>query len=165
MDPATAAAAFKPYADAAERIRLDLFAPVGRTAEDVLTVRASEESAAARGPVTVATFGVATFDWPRSEVVGRTALAVGRSVLMRWAIPDPKRYHAVMPGVAASRWAQLGFDPDTLLGHMHRAADLAAGGKMDDVLGLVTEPLVPRGWLARLPEPTQVGLALDTLNR
>jgi eukaryotic-like serine/threonine-protein kinase len=48
---------------------------------------------------------------------------------------------------------------------LHRAADLAAGGKMDELLGLIAEPLIPRGWLARLPEPTPVGVALDTLNK
>ena len=90
---------------------------------------------------------------------------MARTVLKRWAAPDPKRFREVMPGLAASRWAQLGFDPDAVLGHLARAADLAAGGRVDELIGAVAEPLVPRGWLARLPEPTQVALALDTLNR
>ena len=167
-DPTSAVAVLKPYADAADRIRLDLFAPVGRAADDVREARAAQEMderTPARGPVAVTTFGLATFDWPRAEVVGRTAVSVARTVLRRWATPDQKRFREVMPGLAASRWAQLGFDPDAVLGHLERAADLAAGGKVDELLGLVAEPLVPRGWLARLPEPTQVALALDTLNR
>ncbi len=167
-DPASVATALKPYADAADRIRLDLFAPVGRAADDARDAREAqeiEEKTPSRKSVTVATFGLAKFDWPRSEVVGRTAVSVARTVLKRWAAPDPKRFREVMPGLAASRWAQLGFDPDSVLGHLEGAADLAAGGKVDELLGLVAEPLVPRGWLARLPEPTQVALALDTLNR
>jgi hypothetical protein len=70
-----------------------------------------------------------------------------------------------MPGVAASRWAQLGFDPDAVAGQLQRTADMAAGGRIDELIGLLTEPLVPRGWLARLPEPPQVALALDSLNK
>jgi hypothetical protein len=164
----TTSAALKPCGDAAERIRLDLFAPVGRTADDARDVRealALEDAIPPRGPVTVSAFGLASFDWPRTEVVGRTALAAGRRVLTRWATPDAKRFREVMPGLAAARWAQLGFEPETVLAHLQRAADLAAGGKVDEILGLLTEPLVPRGWLARLPESAQVAVALDTLNR
>jgi hypothetical protein len=115
--------------------------------------------------ITIATFGLTCFDWPRVDVVARTALVVGRNVLKRWAAPNARRYHEVMPGVAAARWAHLGFETDTLLGHFQQTADLAAGGKIDDLIGLLTEPLVPRGWLARLPEPTQISLALDSLNQ
>ena len=164
-DPTAASVVLKSHGDAADRIRLDLFAPVGRAADNVREARAAEDSAPARGPVTVATFGLAVFDWPRTEVIGRAALTVGRAVLKRWAAPDPKRFREVMPALAAARWAQLGFEPDAVTAHLHRTADLAAGGKVDEVIGMVTEPLVPRGWLARAPEPTQVGVALDRLNK
>jgi hypothetical protein len=70
-----------------------------------------------------------------------------------------------MPGLAAARWAQLGFEADAVLGHLQYAADLAAGGRVDELVAQQTEPLVPRGWLARAPEPTQVGVALDAVNR
>jgi serine/threonine protein kinase len=168
-DPTATSAALKPFADAADRIRLDLFAPVGRAADTVREDRhlreADEGPRIVGGPVSIATFGLACFDWPRTDVVARTALIVGRNVLKRWAAPDPKRYREIMPGVAAARWAQLGFEPDAVLGQFQRAADLAAGGKIDDLITLSTDPLVPRGWLARLPEPTQVSLALDKLTK
>jgi len=167
-DPTAASVALKPYGDAADRIRLDLFTTVGRTADttrDIRAARDAEEGIPPPRAVTVAAFGLAAFDWPRTEVVGRTAIFVGRNLLQRWAAPDAKRFRDVMPGVATARWTQLGFEPDTVLGKLHRSADLAAGGKVDELLGLMTEPLVPRGWLARLPEPAQVALALDTLNK
>jgi hypothetical protein len=113
----------------------------------------------------VSAFGLAVFDWPRSEVVGRTALVIGRRLLQRWAAPDAKRFHETMPGIAATRWTQLGFDPEAVLNQLQSASDFAAGGKIDELIGLMTEPLVPRGWLARLPEPSQLVVALDTLNR
>ncbi|MBP3957752.1 protein kinase [Gemmata sp. G18] len=161
-DPSAASAALKPFGDAAERIRLDLFSPIGRGADEA---RAAEEFTEHPGPVTVSAFGVATFDWPRAEVISRTAASVGRAILRRWAAPDLKRVREVMPGIAASRWTQLGLDPDTILGRLQRAADQSAGGRVDALVESVTEPLVPRGWLNRLPEPTQVNLALDGLNR
>ena len=167
-DPATAAATLKSYTDAADRIRIDLFGPIGRAADDARDLRTAqelEEEIPTHTPVTVATFGLTTFDWPRAEVVGRTALTVARAVLKRWATPDPKRFREVMPALAGARWAQLGFDPDAVLGRLGAAADLAAGARIDERIGQTTEHLVPRGWLARMPEPTQVSLALDLLNR
>jgi hypothetical protein len=158
-----ASRALKPCADVAERIRLDLFSPVGRTADEVRTER--EHESPVRAAVSIAAFGLSAFDWPRAEVVGRTALLVGRRVLNRWSAPDAKRYHEVMPRVAAARWAQLGLEPDAVTGHLQNAAAHAAGGKVEELFDLVTEPLVPRGWLARLPEPAQVAVALDTLNK
>jgi len=144
-------------------VRLDLFAPVGRAADEARFAR-DADSAAPVAPAATA-FGLAAFEWPRTEVVARTAWAVGRDVLKRWALPDQKRFREVMPALASARWRQLGFDPDAVLGHLTRAADLAAGGKIDELLGLMTEPLVPRGWLARMPEPTQVALLVDKLNK
>ena len=161
-DPDGASSALEPFADAADRIRLDLFAPIGRAADEA---RAAEEVSEKPGPVAISAFGVATFDWPRADVVARTAATVGRAMLKRWAAPDLKRAREVMPGIAASRWTQLGLDPDTVLGHLQRAADAASGVKVDEAMGALTEPLLPRGWLNRLPEPAQVNLALDTLNR
>jgi eukaryotic-like serine/threonine-protein kinase len=163
-DPAAAAAALKPFGDIAERVRLDLFAPVGRAADEARFARDADTGAPPAAPTATA-FGLAAFEWPRTEVVARTAWAVGRDVLKRWALPDQKRFREVMPALASARWRQLGFDPDAVLGHLTRAADLAAGGKIDELLGLMTEPLVPRGWLARMPEPTQVALLVDKLNK
>ena len=163
-DPVATAAALKPFGEIADRVRLDLFAPIGRAADEVRFARDVDTGGPPAGPTATA-FGLAAFEWPRTEVVARTAWAVGRDVLKRWALPDQKRFREVMPGLASARWRQLGFDPDAVLGHLNRAADLAAGAKVDELLGLLTEPLVPRGWLARLPEPTQVALLVDKLNR
>src|SRR5207248_900114 len=99
-----------------------------RAAADAARDRKAADAPAARG-VTFAAFGLAGFDWPRAEVVGRTTTRVARSVLRRWVVPDLKRAREVVPQWAADRWTQFGLDPDTLLGHMQAAAELAVGGK------------------------------------
>jgi hypothetical protein len=111
--------------------------------------------------VTFAAFGLTAFEWPRAEVVTRTAAAATRLVLRNWLAPNLKRAREVIPNWAAARWTQLGLDPDTILTHLQAAAEAAVGGKVDDLIAQVTEPLVPRGWLARLPDPGQVAIALD----
>ncbi len=160
-EPVTTQTTLKPYAAAADLIRLNLFTPLGRAADEARS-QPSEDEPAPRG-VTVGAFGLSGFGWPRIEVVARTTAKVTRRVLKRWTAPDVKRAREVMPAVAQEKWLELGLDPDTMLDRLQRAADLAAGGKIDEQITLTTEPLMPRGWLARLPEPSQVGLALDRL--
>src|SRR5262249_46158305 len=54
-------------------------------------------------------------------------------------------------------------DADTLLGHLQHAAEHAAGGKIEEQIALATDPIMPRGWLGRFPDPSQVSVALDRL--
>jgi hypothetical protein len=158
-EPASNLAALKPYADAAELIRLNMFTPVGRMVDEARVVDAVEGVPM----VTVAAFGVSGFGWPRPEVVARTAMKIARTMVRRWASPDVKRMRETIPAAAQERWSQLGLDPDSILGRLQQAADMAAGSKVDDQLEQTIEPLQPRGWLARLPESEKVALALDRI--
>ena len=159
-DPSPGLAALKPYADAAELLRLQLFTPVGRAADGV---REGKLGDARRGGVTFAAFGVTGFDWPRAEVVARTAGPVVGTILKKWVVPDLKRARDFVPGWAAERWTQYGLDPDTILGHLGAVAEQAVGGRIEEHISLTTEPLVPKGWLARLPDPDRLSVALDRL--
>jgi eukaryotic-like serine/threonine-protein kinase len=160
-DPTASQTALKPYADAADLIRLYLFSPVGRTADEA-RLRSTEDEPTRSGTM-LSAFGLVTFGWPRTEIVARAAVKITRNILRRWASPDAKRTREVMPSLAQQKWSQLGLDPDIVLGHFERAADFAVGGKVDEQITLTTDPLVPRGWLGRLPEPAQVTVALDRL--
>jgi hypothetical protein len=50
-----------------------------------------------------------------------------------------------------------------VLAQLQLAADRAAGAAVDARVKEQVEPLLPRGWLARLPEPERVSVALDRL--
>lgn len=159
LDPAAAQAALKPFSDAAELIRLNMMTPVGRLVDEGRV--AAEEG----NPhtVTFATFGISGFEWPRAEVVARTAAKIGRTILKRWSSPDIKRMRELIPALAQTRWSQLGLDPDTVLRRLQDAADQAAGGPIEELIGMTTDPLLPRGWLGRLPEPDKLTIAIDLL--
>ncbi|HEV3436283.1 MAG TPA: tubulin-like doman-containing protein, partial [Gemmata sp.] len=135
LDPTANQTILKPYSDAADLIRLNLVTPVGRLVDESRV--ASEEGCP--HPVAFAAFGISGFEWPRAEVVARTTTKIGRAILKRWATPDVKRMREVIPSIAQARWSQLGLDPDTVLGHLQRAAELASGGKIDEQIGLTTE--------------------------
>jgi serine/threonine protein kinase len=160
-DPAATLAALKPYSDAADLIRLNLFSPLGRLLDEARMQIEAEDPE--RPEITLAAFGLLGFSWPRTEVIARTASKVTRSVLKRWAAPDLKRSREVIPQLAQQKWTQLGLDPDIVLGQFQQAADCVIGGKIDELISLTTEPLVPRGWLSRLPDPAQVSVVLDRL--
>src|SRR5207237_1442345 len=97
VDPA----ALKPYADAADLIRLNLFTPLGRAADDA---RFADETGAPA--VSVTAFGLSGFGWPRCEVLARAATTVARRVLKRWAAPDLRRARELMPAIAQQKWSQ-----------------------------------------------------------
>jgi serine/threonine protein kinase len=158
-EPASVQVAFRPYGDAAELIRLNLFTPVGRTAAEK-RLQATDPPPAPRG-VTFATFGLSGFGWPRAEIVDRTTAQVGRAILARWAAPDPQRSREVMPRLAQQRWSQMGLDADAIVAQLHEVADGAAGGNVEAIITELTDPLLPRGWLARLPDPALVSATLE----
>jgi len=156
----TTQSALKPYADAADLIRLELFAPLGRTVDAVRAERAERTSG-----VTFSAFGLAAFDWPRAEVVSRTASIVVQNILKSWTSPNVKRAREVIPGWAAAHWTQLGLEPDAILAHFQQVMEQTLGGKVEELISLITEPLVPRGWMGRLPEPDKVSVAVDRLSK
>ncbi|MFO0802158.1 MAG: tubulin-like doman-containing protein [Gemmataceae bacterium] len=154
----TAQSALKPYADAADLLRLELFAPIGRTTDAIRAERSEPASG-----VTFSAFGLASFDWPRAEVVTRTTSAVVRTILKNWTVPNVKRAREVIPGWAAAHWTQLGLEPDAILAHFQTVMEQTLGGRIEELITLTTEPLVPRGWMARLPEPDKVNVAMDRI--
>lgn len=157
--PEPAGVAFKAVAQVADLIRLDLFTQVGRAADE----QREEKLAEQRPAVTVSAFGVTAFDWPRAEVVSRTTATAARKVLTAWLVPNVKRAREVIPTWAAAQWTRLELDPDTLLSKLQAAAEGATGARTEDLIAAATEPLVPKGWLARLPEPDRVAVAVDGL--
>ena len=150
----------RPYTDAAELLRLELFTALGHAADELRKARIENDPSPG---VKFAAFGVTAFDWPRAEVVSRTAAAAARNVLKNWLAPNLKRAREVVPTWAAAQWTQFGLDPEAILAHLQQAMELAVGGKVEELIALTTEPLVPRGWLARLPEPEKIQVAVDRL--
>src|SRR5205823_4246642 len=126
-------AALKPYADAADLIRLNLFTALGRAADEARTGKLADTVVPRVG---FAAFGVAGFEWPRAEVVSRAAGVVARAVLKVWVAPDLKRAREAVPAWAATRWAQLGLDADTLMTHLRQAAEAAAGARIEEQVEL-----------------------------
>src|SRR5205085_6577795 len=66
-----------------------------------------------------------------------------------------------IPNWAADLWARVGLDPDNLLARLAAAADRATGAPVADGLAAAAEALVPKGWLARLPDADAVAATLS----
>ncbi|HET6574427.1 MAG TPA: tubulin-like doman-containing protein [Fimbriiglobus sp.] len=147
-----------PLAAAAEFLRLDLFAPVGRLVEETC-------QPGVRPPGAVRTFGLGRVGWPRAEVVARAARLVAPVLINHWVTPDPQQVRQVIPTWAVEQWTRLGLDPTVLTVRLTHAADTAAGGRVEQLIAAATDPLVPTGWRQRPPEPTRVSVVLDQLQK
>ena len=115
--------------------------------------------------MTVRTFGLATLGWPRGEVVARTARYVAGVVFDHWVTPNFGRARDRVPGWAAEQLARLQLDPDGLVDRLRAAADRAVGQPVGPCLARALDPLVPRGWRPKPPDPLQVTLAFAHLDK
>ena len=103
--------------------------------------------------------------WPRAEVVARAARVVAPVLVNHWVTPDPQQVRVVIPNWAVEQWTRLGLDPARLTVRLADAADAAAGARVEQVIAAPTDPLIPKGWLPRPPEPERVSVVLDQLQR
>jgi serine/threonine protein kinase len=140
-------------------LRLDLFTPVGPVLDCARSAAAPDN-----GPVTVRTFGLVTHDWPRGEVVARTARYVAGVVFDHWVSPNFRRSQEVIPNWAAQELARLKLDPDGLLAQLMAAADAAVGQPLEPLLSRTLETLIPRGWRTKRPSAHAVTLAFAELD-
>jgi hypothetical protein len=152
----------KPFADAAAFIRLQLLSPLGPATDELRMWKIADQEQPA---VSVSTVGLSVFDWPRAEVIAHAAQAVSRAVLKQWVVPNLQRAREVIPARATEQWKQLGLDAETLLAHLHAAVEQGLGSRLDAFIDATTRPVVPKGWLARLPEAEKVQEAVDHLVR
>jgi hypothetical protein len=146
-------------AAAADLLRLELFGPVGRAADD------ARPAADRPAEVTARAIGLTRHGWPRYEVLDRTARVLAGVVVDHWVTPDFGRARGRVPEWVAAKFADLGLAGDALPAALRRAADLATGAPVDAVLVQATDPLVPKGWLARVPEPGHLLMAVDHVAR
>jgi hypothetical protein len=149
-----------PSAAAAEFLRLDVFTGVGRTSDEARPGSTGNDPS-----VAVRSVGAVKFAWPRAEVVTRTARVIAPVLLSHWVSPDPTRVREVIPGWAEDLWGRLGLDPGRLTARLSAAADRAAGRRVADAITASIEPLIPRGWLPRVPDAEKVSQALDQWRR
>ena len=149
-----------PCTLAADIVRLGLVSGVGRTVDE-----ATADPAARAEVGHVRTAGAARFTWPRGAVVAQTGQLIAHALVNHWAAPSPDHIRAVIPERVNAQWFGTGLDPDDLGATLRAAAEEAVGGRIDVALANLTEPLAPRGWLGRLPDPDRVSAGVDQIRR
>ncbi len=148
-----------PCATVASFLRLDLFSSFGPVSDDVRGPR----KPGSRENCVVRTFGMNRFSWPRGEVISRASRSVTRQMVIRWVSPDPTRVRQVIPGWASERWSRLGLDPERLVAHFRASSDKLVGRKVEEAITSFVEPMIPKGWLGRLPDSDQLSVVLDQI--
>ncbi len=143
-----------PLQPAAEFLRLELFTDLGRAADS------ARPGAIHPTGNEISTFGLTRFAWPRREVVARTARIMAPVLFGNWVAPDPKQLRTVIPQWAEQIWHRLGLGGEQLSKTLRDCADSAAGRRIGEWIGQICEPLSPKGWLAKGPDPEHVSVAL-----
>jgi hypothetical protein len=146
-------------AAAADRIRLDLFTPVGRTADD-----ARPRSLTSMG-IAVRAFGRTSHAWPRGAILDRTARVLTGVLLTHWVSPDISRARHLIPAWVSEKMNAAGLSMDAVTGTLHRAASAVFHEPIPTILGRIVDPVVPRGWMARSPDVNKVIAALDQIGK
>lgn len=149
-----------PCTTGAELVRLDLLTAIGRIVDEAEYPDRSYEQLGS-----VRSAGLTRFSWPRGEVIARTGRLVAHSLVNHWVSPGADHVRSIIPQWVGERWSAIVLDPHRLEQRFRDVIEAAAGCRIEDaVLGL-TEPLVPKGWLSRLPDPERVSVAIDQIRR
>lgn len=144
---------------ASERIRLDLFTPVGRTAD------AARPRALTSMGVAVRTFGRASYSWPRGAIVDRTARVLTGVLLTHWVSPDITRARHLIPAWVSEKMNAAGLSKDAVTGTLHQAASAVFHEAIPTVIARIVDPVIPKGWMARTPDVNKVIGVLDQLGK
>ncbi len=132
----------------------DLFTPLGLAADEARSTLPPSTGTIFR------TVGSVRFGWPRGDVLSRASHTVALVLFDGWVSPDLKRAKGMVPEWAQQQWTRLGLDVDQLTAKLRETAERIARGRVEDFFGAATEPLIPKGWLSRLPDANQITAAV-----
>ncbi|MCZ2343504.1 MAG: tubulin-like doman-containing protein, partial [Bacteroidales bacterium] len=144
----------------ADVIRLDLLTGVGRLIDEAMPARPSDSNLS-----NVRTLGVIRFGWPRGEVIARTQRVLAHSLVDHWVSPSPDHIRSMIPNWIGERWSAMGLDPGHLEAQFRQVIQNTAQCHVESTITAMTNPLLPKGWLNRLPEPDRVSVVVDQLRR
>jgi len=148
-----------PLVAAVEFLRLDLLSNLGRTGDQARPLPTHPTGNE------INTFGLSRFGWPRMDIVARTARIVAPVLFGNWVHPDSKQLRTVIPQWAEQQWHRFGLGSDRLAASLRDRADAAAGRSIDGLIATICDPLTPKGWRAKPPEPEVLAAALEQFTR
>jgi len=148
---------FDPTERAAQFLRHDALGPLG------LSIEAARYAAIASEPGTFATFGSRLISWPRAAIVERAARVIAPVLLGHWVEPDAEQLGSVVPRWTQEQWLRYGLEREQLLAALEASASAVLGEPIDRAIARTIEPILPKGWLGRLPDPAQASAVLGRL--
>ncbi len=145
--------------DAAEYLRLSILGCLATVA-----TAARPDVATIPGTV-VRTFGLSRYDWPRGDVIDRTARVLSGVVIDHWVSPDFSRLRERIPGWVSEQALAFGLTLDQVLGNLARAIDYSLGEPLSERIEAITQSSSNRGWMSRAPSPEVLTGTLNELTK
>lgn len=164
--PATASGgAADPFQKAASLLRRELTTPFG-CAADQAHQRQNQATPASEAQVTtVATFGEASFSWPKQTILTKAACALGQRLLDNWLIGDVHKFRDVVARMVKETWEREEFHQEAIIAALHKVCEQHLGQSPETLFNLEAEPFVPKGWWRRDPDPVKLWQAVDRLQQ
>ena len=144
----------------AELLRLELTSEVGRLLDESLPPHAQPPQSGL-----IRSTGLIRYAWPRGEVVSQTGQLVAHALVHHWVSPNADDVRSRIPDWVQRHWDTLGLNPEQLQQEFHQLLERSAGGRIDEWTSQLIDPLIPKGWLARLPESERVSVVVDQIRR
>ena len=145
---------------AAGWLRLKMLSPFGRVSDASRPV-----ATVVTAGVAVRAIGLSRYDWPRWEIVDRTARVLGVVVVDHWISHDFSRSREQIPVWVLETMASARLTGDALMADLNAAIIEASAEPMETALNRATELLQPKGWLARTPDANRILHAVDEVTR
>ena len=149
-----------PASVPAELLRLELTTEIGRLLDESVPPPGSSPQ-----PGLVRSLGLIRFAWPRGEVISRTAQLLAHALVHHWVTPNADDGRTRIPDWVQRHWETLGLDSTKLQQEFQQLLDQSLGGRIEEWIPPLIEPLIPKGWLGRLPEPERVSVVVDQIRR
>ncbi len=144
-----------PVQNAADWLRLDLFSNLSQVCDSMRPPAPPIDV-----PTVASTWGMVRFEWPRNEIVGRTARILSGVLLDQWVSPDTGRARDAIPAWTATLWQKLSLDLEGFIERLRHAADTTMQMPCDTLLTQMGDVAQAKGWLNRTPDAAQVGHVL-----
>jgi eukaryotic-like serine/threonine-protein kinase len=139
----------------------EIFTPVGQSMEEFR----QKSSLRAKSHITTATFGDASFTWPRNTILAETTRWLAETLLSRWIETNPGHVREHVKGWIQERWLSEECGPEGIITYLQKAVEKDLGQSPETLFNNEAQPFVAKGWFSRDPDPTKLWQTLGKLQQ
>jgi serine/threonine protein kinase len=139
-----------------QMLKRDLFSPFGRRLDEIR----NELPKKSGFDLTVQSFAVETFAWPRQGILSQTGRWLADTLLLRWVTADANHLKSHVKNWLIERWTQDEAGPEFLIARLQKACEKELGFVPDTLFTEEASQYIPKGWFSREPDSAKLWASL-----